>query len=123
MKSEIIAFACGAKCGAFERRSSGKFSPGLLDGAASSRSPCSRWASAKAPIPNADCAKNSRRERGAQHAAEWVSGAGPKASIDMQKLVGAEKLLTETGERRRLVIRFLADRSQVIHLLCDKLTG
>src|SRR5262245_36550820 len=117
MKSEIIALARGAKCGALDRKSSGRFSPGLLAGAASRRSPCSRWARANVPMPKADCARNSRRERGAQHAAECVGEAGPKASIDMQKLVRAEKLLTEAGERRRLVIRFFADRPQVGHLL------
>src|SRR5262245_10077380 len=107
MKSEIIALARDAKCGDFERKSRGKFSPGLLEGAATTLSRCSRWASAKAPIPKADCARNSRRVRGPQPSVEPVAGVELKSSIDMQKLVGAEKLLTETGERRRLVIRFL----------------
>ena len=51
----------------------------------------------KPPIPNADWERNSRRDE-------------LQGSVDMQELVGAEKLLTETGQGRQLVVGFVADR-------------
>src|SRR5258708_25866422 len=116
MNSEIIAFALGAKCGARERISSGRFSPGLpvslpfapAGGSASRWSCRKRCARANAPIPNADCERNSRRDE------------GPPGSIDMQELVRAEELLTETGEGHQLVVGFIAGDAQMFNLPGDE---
>src|SRR5437763_9218490 len=98
MNSEIIAFALGAKWGARGLRSSGRFSPGLPGASARSRSSRSRWASANAPIPNADRARNSRRERG--------------GSVHIQELVGIQELLTKARQRGQLGVG-LAGRAEV----------
>ena len=62
MNSEIIALACGGKCGLRGRMSSACGSGGLAGGSASSRSPSSRQASATPPMPMALRSRNVRRE-------------------------------------------------------------
>src|SRR5579872_4765280 len=108
MNSEIIAFALGAKCGLRGLRSSGRFSPGLLT-SASSPSCFSRWASANVPMPKADCARYARLEM--------------RGSVDMQKLVGTEQLLAETGHGSQLVIRLVVGFTKLLDLAGDELTA
>src|SRR4051812_46914233 len=86
MNSEIIAFAFGAKCGLRALRSSGRFSPGFAGTSARRRSRWSRCASAKAPMPNAERLRSSRRVR----------------SVHMEELVGGQELLTQVRQRHQV---------------------
>src|SRR4051812_38892229 len=86
MKREIIAFARCANCGGRAFRSSGRLSTGFA-GSASRRSCWSRCARATVPMPKAERESSQRRE-GRQ---------GVLGSVDIEELVGAEKLLAKIG--------------------------
>src|SRR5262245_1023252 len=109
MNSEIIAVAFGAKCGLRACRFSGRFSPGLAGTSPSSLSPCSRWASAKVPMPKALRLKNSRR-------------VGMRGSVHMEELVGGHQLLTQVRQRHQLGIS-PARRPQALTLAGHESTG